>query len=58
MMGQVMQNWGSQDAKLKVAPRESISLNSVPEAPGPAASYFNSNCVCHSVMSNSATPWV
>ena len=58
MMGQVMQNWGSQDAKLKVAPRESISLNSVPEAPGPAASYFNSNCACHSVMSNSATPWV
>ena len=57
MMGQVMQNWGSQDTKLKVAPRKSISLNFVPEAPGPAARYFNSNCMCHSVMSNSATPW-
>ena len=56
MMAQVMQNWGSQDAKLKVAPRESISLNFVPEAPGSAARYFNLSRVCRSVMSNSATP--
>ena len=56
MMGQVMQNWGSRDTKLKVVPRESISLNFVPEAPGSAARYFSSSRVCRSVMSNSATP--